>query len=82
MCCVRTAKAEQVTIDGIRYDVIVKGKQATIIGYDSDISGDFIIPSEITYNNVTCSVTSIGNLVFQACYELTSVTIPNSVTTI
>ena len=82
MCCVRTAKAEQVTIDGIRYDVIVKGKQATIIGYDSDISGDFIIPSEITYNNVTCSVTSIGNLVFQACYELTSVTIPNSVTSI
>ncbi len=82
MCCVRTAKAEQVTIDGIRYDVIVKGKQATIIGYDSDISGDFIIPSEITYNNVTCSVTRIENLVFQACYELTSVTIPNSVTSI
>ena len=82
LCCVGTAKAVEVTIDGIKYDVIAKGKQATIIDCDSDISGDFIIPSEITYNNVTCSVTSIGKDAFYNCYRLTSITIPNSVTSI
>ena len=60
ICCVGTAKAEEVTIDGIKYDVITDTKQATVIsdgwGY---YSGDIVIPSEITYNNVTCSVTSI-----------------------
>ncbi len=82
MCYVGTAKAEEVTIDGIKYDVITKAKQATIIDCDWDISGDIVIPSEITYNNVTCSVTSIGNNAFYCCEGLTSITIPNSVTSI
>ena len=82
MCCVGTAKAEQLTIDGIKYDVIAKAKQATIIDCDEGISGDIVIPSEITYNNVTCNVTSIGDYAFVYCSGLTSITIPNSVTSI
>ena len=82
MCCVVNAKAVEVTIDGIKYDVITKGKQATVISGDTEYSGDIVIPSEITYNNVTCSVTSIGYVAFRYCYGLTSVTIPNSVTSI
>ena len=82
MCCVGTAKAVEVTIDGIKYDVIAKAKQATVISGDTKYSGDIVIPSEITYNNVTCSVTSIGNNAFENCSGLTSITIGNSVTSI
>ena len=82
MCCVGTAKAEEVTIDGIKYDVITKAKQATVIKNGGNYSGNIVIPSEITYNNVTCSVTSIGSGAFSGCSGLTSITIPNSVTSI
>ncbi|MDY5799321.1 MAG: leucine-rich repeat protein, partial [Candidatus Onthomorpha sp.] len=45
-------------------------------------SGDLIIPSTISYNGTTYSVTSIGGSAFAYCSGLTSVTIPNSVTSI
>ena len=80
LCCVGTAKAVEVTINGIKYDVITNTKQATVIG--GYYSGDIVIPSEITYNNVICSVTSIGNYAFEYCEGLTSITIPNSVASI
>ena len=81
MCCVGTAKAEEVNIDGIKYDVITKAKQATVIS-GGNYSGNIVIPNEITYNNVTYSVTSIGEKAFYSCYGLTSVIIGNSVTSI
>ena len=40
------------------------------------------IPSSVTYNSKTYSVTSIGDCAFCRCSRLTSVTIPNSVTSI
>ena len=75
------AKAEKVTIDGIKYDVVTKAKQATVIR-GGNYSGDIVIPSEITHNNVVCSVTSIGYEAFYECTGLTSVVIGNSVTSI
>ena len=45
-------------------------------------SGNLIIPSTISYNGTTYSVTSIGDRAFYECSGLTSVTIPNSVTSI
>ena len=45
-------------------------------------SGNLIIPSSVTYNGRTYSVTSIGDAAFIYSAELTSVTIPNSVTSI
>ena len=81
LCCVGMAKAEEVTIDGIKYNVVTKAKQATVIE-DGNYSGDIVIPSEITYNDVIYSVTSIGSSAFSNCFWLTSITIPNSVTSI
>ena len=48
----------------------------------SDYSGSVNIPSSIIWNGETYTVTSIGNLAFSCCSDLTSVTIPNSVRTI
>ena len=45
-------------------------------------TGNLIIPSSVTYNGITYSITSIGNHAFHNCTGLTSVNIPNSVTTI
>ena len=81
MCCVGTAKAVEVTSDGIKYDVITDTKQAKVIK-GGNYSGNIVLPSEITYNNVTYSVTSIGNSAFYYCSGLTSITIPNSGTSI
>ena len=45
-------------------------------------TGSITIPSTVTYNSMTYSVTSIGSYAFRDCSGLTSITIPNSVTSI
>lgn len=64
-------------IDGIYYNF--SENEATVTyrttGYNS-YSGAVIIPTSVTYNNKTYSVTSIGNRAFQNCSSLTSITIP------
>ncbi|MCI7699960.1 MAG: leucine-rich repeat protein [Bacteroidales bacterium] len=55
---------------------------AVVLDCDESKSGDLIIPSTISYNGTTYSVTSIGECAFVWCSGLTSVTIPNSVTSI
>jgi hypothetical protein len=41
--------------------------------------GNIVIPSTVTYNNNTYTVTGIGISAFSSCYNLISVTIPNTV---
>ena len=83
LVCCTVAMAETVTIDGITYDVVAKAKVATVIKKETgEYSGSVVIPETIVHNNVTCSVTSIGNEAFLGCKGLTSITIPNSVTSI
>lgn len=48
--------------------------------YPSEYSGDLVIPAFVTYNNKTYPVTRISDDAFEACPNLTSVKIPNSVT--
>ena len=50
--------------------------------YSTFPTGNLEIPSSVTYNGTTYSVTEIGNSAFYECSGLTSVTIPNSVTSI
>ena len=48
----------------------------------SELTGNLIIPSTVTYNGITYSVTSIGDYAFSKCTGMTSVSIPKSVTEI
>ena len=52
--------------------------EVTITDCDDAATGELVIPDTIEGNPVT----SIGNLAFQLCYRLTSITISDSVTTI
>ena len=49
---------------------------------DKGYSGNVVIPSQVIYDTVTYSVTSIGSFAFYGCSDLTSITIPNSVNSI
>ena len=73
------------TKDDIKYQV--KNSKEVAVTQNSDFlennkyTGDIIIPSTVTAGN-TYSVTSIENYAFSDCSDLTSVMIPNSVTSI
>ena len=75
------ANAQSATIDGINYYLNSSTKTATF-GQGS-YSGDIIIPPQVTYNGVTYTVTSIGGQSFSGSgSRITSVTLPNTVTSI
>ena len=72
-------------VDGVYYN-INSGTTTVRVTYENtnynSYSGSVVIPSTVTYNNTTYSVTSIGDEAFSVCSSLTSVTIGNSVTSI
>ena len=77
------ASAYQAQIDGIYYDF--SGDNATVTykkEFSQGYSGEVVIPESVAYDGKTYSVTSIGQRAFYGCTGLTSVTIPNSVTSV
>ena len=81
-----TATAHDFYAYGIYYKyngdgtVSVSYRGDTYYDYANEYTGDVTIPSSITYSGKTYSVTSIGDEALRDCCGLTSVTIPNSVT--
>ena len=80
--------AEDFSVDGIYYKILngseveVTYRGSSYDSYSNEYSGSVTIPSSVTYNGTTYSVTSIGKWAFDGCSGLTSITIPNSVTSI
>ena len=50
--------------------------------YSNEYTGAVTIPTTVTYNSKTYSVTSIGSFAFYGCSSLTAITIPDGVTSI
>lgn len=90
LCC-SIANAHDFEVDGIYYNILseedktveVTFKGSTYTSYTNEYTGSVVIlPSSVTYDNVTYSVISIGANTFRGCKTLTDVQIPNSVTSI
>ena len=74
---------ENVQIGDLYYNLDPTNQTAEVTSQYGSCSGDIIIPSSVTYyDEITYSVTSIGESAFLSCSGLTSVTIPNTVTSI
>lgn len=82
-----TVVAHDFEVDGIYYkitgsevSVTYRGQYATT--YVGEYTDTVTIPESVTYNGTTYMVTSIDYSAFSGCTELTSVTIPSTVTII
>ena len=67
-----------VEVDGIYYNLISGGNVAVVINNKNAYTGDITIPESVYYEGVEYCVTSITD--FYGCTNITSVTIPKSVT--
>lgn len=75
VCATTLAWAASATVDGIEWEYAVSNGEATITNCDSSAFDALEIPSTLG----GCPVTSIGNMAFQDCFGLTSITIPEGV---
>ena len=80
------ANAYDFEADGMFYNILSQDDKTVEVTYrDTEYgsyAGDVAIPEQVTYNNESYRVTSIGHFAFYICGELTSVAIPSSITLI
>ena len=79
----QAAFADTFVARGLTYEILdAANKTVAVKQVNNSALTSVDIPESVTYDNVTYSVTSIGDDAFADCTGLTSVTIPNSVTSI
>lgn len=76
--------------DGLYYNIISSTDMTVEVTYkhrngyqfNNDANGDIVIPSSVSHSGMAYNVIRIGDYAFIGCTNLTSITIPNSVTSI
>ena len=80
------ASAYDFISDGIPYNILSEEDrtvEVTYLSYEKSWkSGDVVIPKKVMVNSKTYTVTAIGGVAFKNCDEITSITLPNSLTEI
>lgn len=83
--CVNTS-AYDFEANGMFYNILSQDDKTVEVTYRdteyNSYSGDVAIPEQVTYNNETYRVTTIGHFAFNSCSELTSIALPSSITLI
>jgi len=87
LCGLTHLFAHDFEVDGIYYKKSGSNAYVTYRGssyafYSNEYSGNIVIPSTVTHNGTTYNVVGIGQYAFYDCSGLTSVIIPESVTSI
>ena len=83
LLCSVTASAYDFEVDGIYYNIISTSDLTVMVtGGDSKYSGAVIIPSTVAYKANVFTVKEIRKFAFSGCSALTSITIPNSITSV
>lgn len=79
-----TVSAYDFEVDGIFYNITNRSSFTVEVTYyyEEPYSGDVVIPKTVTYNGAVYTVTSIDDYAFYDCSNLTTVTVPESVTSI
>ena len=80
MSMAANAEVIEYSTDGFKYNLDTEAKTAELAKFSGSRNG-VVIPENVTYKNVTYSVTSLGRACFEHC-SITSVTIPSSVTSL
>ncbi len=71
----------EVTVGCLKYTL--SGNTATVSGYIAELLPEnLVVPSEIEYNNLKFTVNALGARAFYKCEKITSVELPNTITSI
>lgn len=66
-------------VGGVYYSIIPSTTNLTVVSGDDKYTGDIVIHSGITVNDVDHTVTRIGQYSFAYCPDLTSITFPSDI---
>lgn len=68
-------------VDGFRFNFSsIADRTCYIAGRTSELVGDILLPETVEYRDQTIDITGIGVKAFQGCKNITSITIPESIT--
>ena len=85
ICFALTGMAQTFTAGDLNYSVNADGVSVTVTGHALDYehaNGPLVIPESVNYQGTDYAVTNIGNAAFLYYFYLTSLSLPNSLTTI